>query len=575
MTTSLDAARLLAKEAGIPMSANGHRPDADWERYTDWGLARRLVAIHGQDLRYCWPWAKWMTWSGTRWEPDTTGRIVTWCKLAIQGIYADALVAYAAATEAAAKDDKVTQKAAKEQADALYAWAVKSEATARISAAIDSARSEPGIPVTPEDFDADPWALNVQNGTLNSHTGQLRPHRREDLITKLAPVPFDPNAQLDLWDTFLGQAIPDAELRHYMQKAAGSSLTGEAPDDVLLFVYGPGGSGKGTFSDAMQSTLGEYATTAELSTFVTDKNSPGPRPDLAALRGVRMVVVEEVDDRQPGIIAMLKKASGGTAISTRSLHQETFSFRPQFKLWLLGNKRPRFPDDDSGLWRRFRVLPFTHVFDPADTMIRKALSTPAIAGPAILAWAMEGCLLWQGEGLGKPPKAVMDATRSYRDDLDPLKDWLADNTIEMPAAWAPFKDLYADYQSWARENGLRNPIGSKTFSQRLERRFKPHRGAKGIRGFAGVGLKTGAQLRGDTSQLSPIADVPVISQIESHMGENMETQIGVTLPEVSPEVSVENLCAICGHPVPPGPDKVYLADGVRHEGCKRAQGPKA
>jgi putative DNA primase/helicase len=363
-----------------PPGVNGHKPDtrqgqADTEHHTDLGLAKRLVKLHGQDMRYVWPWAKWLCWNGQRWEPDDTGRVVSWCKDAVKGIYADAQAAYVEATSTAASDTfdplKGTKNPAKERADALYAWAVKSEAAARISAAIDLARSEPGVPVRPEAFDADPWVLNVQNGTLDLHTCQIHPHRREDLLTKLAPVQYDPAAKLELWDSFLAEAIPDLEQRRYMQKAAGSCLTGEAPDDVLLFLYGPGGSGKGTFSGAIQSTLGDYATTAELSTFVTDRNSTGPRPDLAALRAVRMVVIEEVDDRQPGIIAMLKKASGGTAIATRSHHQETFTFKPQFKLWLLGNKRPRFPDDDTGIWRRLRVLPFTHVFNDPDPTIRK------------------------------------------------------------------------------------------------------------------------------------------------------------------------------------------------------------
>ena len=526
MTTPHDAAVYLAQEAGIPVT------QADPEHYTDLGLARRLVAQHGQDLRYCGPWAKWLTWTGQRWAPDDTLRVAAWCKETIKGIYADALVSYAEATEAAANDDKAAQDAAKAKADALYAWAVKSEATARIEAAIHSARSEPGIPVTPDELDTDLDLFNVQNGTFDLRTRQLREHRREDLITKLAPTEHDPNAEFPMWDEFLAEAIPDEGLRSFIQKAAGSCLTGHVPDDMLLFLYGPGGTGKGTFTGALLAMLGDYGTTAELDTFTTERNSHGPRPDLAALRGMRMVVIEEVDDRQTSVVAMLKKLSGGTSISTRSHYQATFTFKAQCKAWLLGNKRPRFPDDDTGLWRRLRMLPFTHVFSNPDITIRTILSTSPVARSRVLNWCLDGHLLLQQEGLAQPP-IVQEATGEYRSDLDPLNDWLADNTITLPAAWTPFKELYTDYKSWAGENGVRGVLGSKTFSQRLGARFVSMRPTHaGTRGYSGIGLKTGYQIHADTSQVSAIGEVPVTSIIflSSH---EKESQLGLTHGEVS------------------------------------------
>jgi putative DNA primase/helicase len=528
MTTPQEAALYLAHEAGIPVPETEH--------YTDLGLARRLVALHGQNLRYCKPWAKWLTWTGIRWAPDDTLRVEAWCKETIRGIYADALVAYTAATEAAASGDKAEQDAAKATADALYAWAVKSEATAKIEAAIRSARSESGIPITPDELDLDPWLLNVQNGTFDPRTGQCREHRREDLITKLAPVDHDPTAQFELWDTFLAQAIPDPALRRFIQKLAGLCLTGDVSNDLLLFLYGPGGAGKGTFIGAMLGMLGDYATTVELDTFTNDRNSHGPRPDLAALRGMRMVVIEEVDDRQTGVVGLLKKVSGGTSIATRSLYQETFNFKAQFKAWLLGNKRPRFPDDDSGLWRRLSLLPFIHVFMNPDTAIRTTLSTDSMARSRTLNWASQGYLLLQQEGLAQPP-IVQEATGEYRSDLDPLNDWLIDNTITLAAAWTSFKSLYADYKSWAAENGVRAVLGSKTFSQRLRARFVSVSASHGgPRGFSGIGLKTGFQLQGDTSEEYPIGEVPVTNTIQILLSHKMETQIGDTLPKCLPDV---------------------------------------
>src|SRR5262249_10310939 len=69
-----------------------------------------------------------------------------------------------------------------------------SESAPRLNAMIELAASEPGIPLLPAQLDADLWLLNVQNGTLDLRTGELRAPRREDLLTKQAPVTYDPDA---------------------------------------------------------------------------------------------------------------------------------------------------------------------------------------------------------------------------------------------------------------------------------------------------------------------------------------------------------------------------------------------
>jgi len=271
----------------------------------------------------------------------------------------------------------------------------------------------------------------------------------------------------------------------------------------------------------------------ELDTFTNDRNSHGPRPDLAALRGMRMVVIEEVDDRQTGVVGLLKKVSGGTSIATRSLYQETFNFKAQFKAWLLGNKRPRFPDDDSGLWRRLSLLPFIHVFVNPDTAIRTTLSTDSMARSRVLNWSSEGYLLLQQEGLAQPP-IVQEATGEYRSDLDPLNDWLIDNTITLAAAWTSFNDLYGDYRAWTLQNGVRGVLGSKSFSQRLATRFAYAKaGHAKTRGFSGIGLKTGFQIRADTSEVFPMGKVPETFLNQSYEGHFIQPQIAGNTSEVS------------------------------------------
>ena len=248
--------------------------------YTDSGNAERIVARYGSDLRYCHPQKVWYVWDERRWTPDRQGRLMELAKTIARALYA----------EAAGIEKDADRKACAE-------FARKCESTDRKKAALVSAQSEPGIPVMPEQFDADLFLLNCLNGTVDLRTGDLNPHRREDLITKLCPVRYEPAARSDLWERFLDDATGgDQELRDFLQRAVGYSLTGDVSEEVLFFVHGPGRSGKSTFMEAIKATLGDYAKSADFESFV-QRNQPGAvRNDIAELAGRRFVVSIEVDD---------------------------------------------------------------------------------------------------------------------------------------------------------------------------------------------------------------------------------------------------------------------------------------
>jgi hypothetical protein len=195
-----------------PVRADGaEHAEADAPQLTDLGNAERLVAQFGQDLHYCYAWGKWLVWDDQRWRIDEQGMITRCAKDTVRALLA----------EAAAQPDEERQKA-------LTRHALRSQAEARIKAMIELAKSEPGIPVTPDQFDRDPWLLNVQNGTLDLRTGQLRAHSREDLITKLVPVAYDERAGCPTFERFLDDVFASHEsLIRFIQRAVGYSLTGD------------------------------------------------------------------------------------------------------------------------------------------------------------------------------------------------------------------------------------------------------------------------------------------------------------------------------------------------------------
>ncbi len=476
-------------------STDPHSADSmpkEWH-FTDLGNAKRLIAKHGHKVRYCYPWATWFVWNDVRWQADKGDEVELLAKDTVLGMY----------TEAAQLAQHVSEDS-KRKANALWDWARKSESAGRIGAMISLAQSEQGIPVQPEDMDSNPWLLNCLNGVIELQTGKVRPHNKADFITKLAPVDYDPQAQHPLWTQFLEEALPDVKTREYVQRCAGYSCTGSSSEDVLLLCHGEGGTGKSTFREALMATLGDYSASAQAETFTTKRNPHAASPDLARLAGIRLVAVSEVETGSE--VKILKRVTGGDQVEARGMYQNTFQFRSQFTLWLMANNRPNLPYGDSGIWRRMKEIPFVTKFNPPDTSIRVRLSTPDYAGKAILAWCVEGCAAWRRDGLGNLPQAVKAATAAWQEEMDPLAEFLMERTVEGATFFIAFKDLFGAYCGWARDNNVHPPLGRKNFSIAVDGRYQRAPGHNDSRGFVGLGLSDGAQIRADTSEMSASYD---------------------------------------------------------------------
>lgn len=453
---------------------------------TDLGNAERLDAYHRDAIRWDVSRKVWRAWDGRRWAVD------------------DALEVNRRAADTARM---IRQEAAAAPAGNgngsdlgrdLFTHAVKSESRDRMAAMLEVAKARPGIAVAADALDADPWALNVLNGTLDLRAGTLRPHNRADLITKIAPVEFRPGCRCDRWERFLVDATGgDAALIAFLQVVAGYTLTGLTVEEILLLVYGPEASGKTTFLESLRAALGEYARTIQADLLTRQKESRGggaASPELAGLVGARLAAGSEMEQGREIAEALAKNLTGGEPITTRHLYAECFDFRPQFKLWLALNHCPKVSADDGAIWRRIVRIGFEHTVPPErrDKTLKPYLRDPAGGAPAVLAWAVEGCLRWQREGL-TIPAAVARSTSAYRAESDPLATFLEDCLRFTPAAWTPWGDIWTAYTEHAGENGTteRYRVAPKRLQERLrangcqsERRFAG-------RGWAGVEVQDG------------------------------------------------------------------------------------
>jgi putative DNA primase/helicase len=435
--------------------------------------AEALVRTHGKDLRYSHPAKQWYVWDGRRWRADETAAIMRFAKSTIKAM---------AACIPEMDDD---------QAKASLAHIKTSLSAPRLKSMVELATSEPGIPVLPHELDQDPWLSNCLNGTLNLKTRELQPHRREDLITKLAPVAYDPKARSARWDDFLTRVLPDESVRGYVQRAAGYSLTGLGTEEVLFFPFGPTKTGKSTLLKALRATMGEYATTADFETFLARDHITGsPRQDIADLAGKRLVVSLEVDQGKRLAEGLIKWLFGGDYVKARFLYQREFEFLPTFKLWLAANHRPQVSPDDDAIWERIRQIAFDQHIPKAerDPGVKAELSDPEQSGAAILAWAVQGCFDWQQQGLDDPVK-VTAATEDYRKEMNPLPDFLEACTIPKDRGRILNADLWSRYQAWARKNPDRPRLGRKTFTQQLEARGLDSLESGGHRFWLGIELR--------------------------------------------------------------------------------------
>ncbi len=433
---------------------------------TDLGNARRLVKRFGDDMRHCAPWRTWLVWDGRRWVKDRTGATKRMAKKTVQ------LIAMEAAQIEADEERKATLR-----------WALSSESRKALEAMVAVAESEPGVSVSGESWDTDDWLLNCLNGTIDLRTGKLRPHRREDLITNLCPVEFDPNAKCPRWEQFEHEIFAgDVGVIRYMRRAVGYALTGVDHVQEINILYGDGSNGKNVYLDTVRGIFGDYGFQAEPSLLLASQSEKHPT-GVADLCGRRFVSASEIDDGKRFAEAFVKRLTGDRTITARRLYEDNFQFKRTFKVFLATNARPEIRGQDAGIWRRIRLIPFGVTFVKKE----KPSNPPFILheqegliddltkeASGILALFVRACLEWQQEGM-KPPPAVIAATEDYRKDMDTVaefiseccKSYLDHEALKTQARTKP-AELYQAYVEHTKSSGI-EPLGSRVFGAKLEK----------------------------------------------------------------------------------------------------------
>ncbi|HHM12541.1 MAG TPA: DUF3854 domain-containing protein [Planctomycetaceae bacterium] len=443
-----------------------HTHEPCQEGLTDTGNAERLVRIHGSVFRYCSAWKKWIVWDGERWRHDDE-RVLALTKSVAKNLF----------TEGALMPPSDLR-------DNTLRWAKASEAATRRQAMMALARAEHGVAVEHDALDSHPWLLTVKNGTIDLQSGKLLSHRREHLITKLAPVRFDETAECPTWMKFIEVVLPDKDVRQFIQRAVGWTLTGDVSSQALLFLHGGGANGKSTFLVVLQRILGRDLAIQTAPDLLLSTGSRHPT-ELADLFGVRMAVCTEMGGERRFNETLIKQLTGGDIISARRMREDFWRFEPTHKLWLAANHKPEIRGTDMAIWRRIMLIPFTVTIPEKERDPKLTLKLRAEAS-GILNWALEGCAAWQQQGLNAPD-AVRAATKEYRGEMDVVGRFLDERCRLIDGPRIGATTLFESLEKWCKSTGEACP-SQREFGRTMTERGFQRKKSGGTYHYLNIGL---------------------------------------------------------------------------------------
>lgn len=347
-------------------------------------------------------------------------------------------------------------------------------------------------PVYIKDFDKDPYLFNCQNCTLNLRDFTLHSHRPDDYLSKISNVVFDKGARCDRWKQFISEIMRgDIETAKFIQKALGYTLTGDTSEECFFILYGSTTrNGKGTTMETTLHILGDYGRTAQPETIAQKQfaSSGNPSEDIARLKGARFVNMSEPDKGLRLNSALVKQVTGGDSITARFLHQNSFEYRPEYKLFINTNHLPRVSDDSIFASGRVKLIPFERHFpeNEQDKSLKTFFKQPENMS-GIFNWFIEGLKLMRAEGI-QQPQSVKDATDQYREDSDTVGLFVRECLIECKGMQTPLKDVHAEYSKWCEGNGY-GALNSRNLGAELRRKgLKTDRGTGNKVCLSGYGI---------------------------------------------------------------------------------------
>lgn len=407
--------------------------------WNDIGNGRLFADVFMDIARYVPERKQWFIYDGSRWVSDTGSlKAMELCKA-----LADAVMRYAL--------DIRDEHKRKSYIDHCKKWQSRH---VRITILSDA---QSVYPISMQEFDADRYLFNCRNGTLDLRTMEFREHSAEDRLTKITHVDYVSGARNDRFSRFINEIMSgDMDKARFLQKALGYSVSGDTRFECMFFLYGETTrNGKGTLMESILRVMGDYGRAVRPETIALKHsvNSQNPSEDIARLAGIRLANISEPSRGLLLNAAQVKSMTGNDTLNARFLHENSFDFQPQFKLYVNTNYLPVITDTTLFTSGRVLIIPFDKHFEEweQDKGLKAEFGRPE-AQSAILNWMLEGYRLLQTEGF-LPPQSVIDATNSYYHDSDKIAQFAEDCLIVDPVAETRTSELYDAYRTWCVGNG--------------------------------------------------------------------------------------------------------------------------
>ena len=441
--------------------------------WDDTGNAHRIKDYFGSRFRYVAERRDWSAWDGKTWRTDTSKKVSQAAEACTE-----VMIEQADEMEQLAQTDQDHKKV-----ESFRRHIRKSRSSGGISSAVTRFSEQQGISLGVEEFDQSETLLaqdggrfrkarlvTVQNGVLDLLTGELLPHNPEYLLTRIMNASYDPQAQAPQWNKFLAEVLPDESVRKYLQRAMGYTLLGEMNQRAMFLLYGPSGTGKSQFIEAIANILGDFATTAASATFRKKHGNSSATNDLHGLKGKRLISSSETSETSELDEELLKRFTGRDQVTSRDLYEKNQTWTPEGAVWLTTNFLPKLSSDDNAVWLRIKPIKFEQVFagtegDVPDVAMKIVKSEAA----GILNWLLEGVREYLEVGLQEPAQIVQNTT-DHRRESDNVAQFLEESgdlgmVVHTEGQTVRVSLLYSRYEHWCKENRV-VPLGIRRFNQR-------------------------------------------------------------------------------------------------------------
>ena len=452
--------------------------DVKPEDYTDLSQADILKMI-GEN-HFLWTESTgWMYYNGSIWEPGEQ-----YIHLLAQDITrlqkSKAEQEYIAASQKVAeleikhiedtennqiKAELKTAAATKQAAQKYLKYAVQEKQSSRIRAAIDMAQHQMTKDISI--FDRDPYLLNCPSYTVNLLTGEQQEHSYRDYITKCTATDPGTDGQVQ-WQQFLDRITAgDRDIQGYLQSVFGKAAIGEVHSENLIILYGKGGNGKSTLTNAVRKVMGDYAIQAEPQLLITSNQNKAQ--EMEVFRGARLALSAELEYGVNLDSAMMKRLTSTDNITCNPKYHKPYSFTPTHTLLLSTNYLPRVNNQDKGTWDRIVVVPLTaqirgqqgEITNYAKTLVSKC-------GPAILSWVIQGARNYiAAEFKLNPPDNVQQQTEDYHRENDRIQLFISEYCDTGSQYSVQSSILYSAYRDYCSSIGA-IPDSQKAFTLAIE-----------------------------------------------------------------------------------------------------------